>query len=137
MVGAWIGFAGGLMLVTGTLMSVAGTLVVPRAVYSPASRMVEWVLDIVFRILTKPVRSFERRDKILSWQAPMSLLARLAAWLGMLVVGFALVLLPSMKGHLGQAFPRPGPRYSPLATRRRRQVTARRWNTWQPSPGWS
>ena len=108
MVGAWIGFAGGLMLVTGTLMSVAGTLVVPRAVYSPASRMVEWVLDIVFRILTKPVRSFERRDKILSWQAPMSLLARLAAWLGMLVVGFALVLLPSMKGHLGQAFSEAG-----------------------------
>ena len=93
MVGAWIGFAAGLMLVMGTLMSVAGTLVVPRAVNSPASRMVEWLLDIVFRILTKPVRSFGRRDKILSWQAPMSLLTRLAAWLGMLVVGFALAVV--------------------------------------------
>ena len=48
MVGAWIGFAAGLMLVMGTLMSVAGTLVVPRAVNSPASRTVEWLLDIVF-----------------------------------------------------------------------------------------
>ena len=38
----------------------------------------------------------------------MSLLARLAAWLGMLVVGFALLLLPSMKGHLGQAFSEAG-----------------------------
>jgi hypothetical protein len=108
MVGAWIGFAAGLMLVIGTLMSVAGTLVVPRAVNSPASRMVEWLLDIVFRILTKPARSFDRRDKILSWQAPMSLLTRLAAWLGMLIVGFALLLLPSMKGHLGQAFSEAG-----------------------------
>jgi hypothetical protein len=108
MVGAWIGFAAGLMMVMGTLMSVAGTLVVPRAVNSPASRMVAWLLDIVFRILTKPVRSFERRNAILSWQAPMSLLARLAAWLGMLVVGFALLLLPSMKGHLGQAFSEAG-----------------------------
>src|SRR3984957_7544759 len=108
MVGAWIGFAAGLMLVLGTLMSVAGTLVVPRAVNSPASRTVDWLLDIVFRILTKPVRSFERRDKILSWQAPMSLLTRLAAWLGMLIVGFSLLLLPSMKGHLGQAFSEAG-----------------------------
>jgi hypothetical protein len=108
MVGAWIGFAAGLMLVMGTLMSVAGTLVVPRAVNSPASRMVAWLLDIVFRILTKPVRSFGRRNAILSWQAPMSLLARLAAWLGTLIVGFALLLLPSMKGHLGQAFSEAG-----------------------------
>ncbi|HXO47094.1 MAG TPA: hypothetical protein VN897_07410, partial [Mycobacterium sp.] len=108
MVGAWIGFAAGLMLVMGTLMSVAGTLVVPRAVNSPASRTVDWLLDIVFRILTKPVRTFDRRDKILSWQAPMSLLTRLAAWLGMLIVGFALLLLPSMNGHLGQAFSEAG-----------------------------
>jgi hypothetical protein len=108
MVGAWIGFAAGLMMVMGTLMSVAGTLVVPRAVNSPASRIVAWLLDIVFRILTKPVRSFGRRNAILSWQAPMSLLVRLAAWLGMLIVGFALLLLPSMKGHLGQAFSEAG-----------------------------
>jgi hypothetical protein len=70
--------------------------------------MVEWLLDVVFRILTKPVRSYARRNAMLSWQAPMSLLARLAAWLGMLVAGFALLLLPSMKGHLGQAFSEAG-----------------------------
>jgi hypothetical protein len=108
MVGAWIGFAAGLLVVMATLLSVAGTLVVPRAVFSPASRMVEWLLDGVFRVITKPVRSFERRDAILSWQAPMSLLFRLAAWLGMLIVAFALLLLPSMKGHLGQAFSEAG-----------------------------
>ena len=108
MVGAWIGFTAGLLLVFGTLLSVAGTLVVPRAVNSPATRLVEWILDIVFRILTKPVRSFDRRDAMLSWQAPLSLLFRLAAWLGMLIVGFALLLLPSLKGHLGQAFSEAG-----------------------------
>jgi hypothetical protein len=108
MVASWIGFGAGLLLVLGTLMSVAGTLVVPRAVFSPASRIVDVFLDVMFRILTKPVRSFERRDGILSWQAPMSLLVRLAAWLGMLIVGFALLLLPSLKGHLGQAFSESG-----------------------------
>jgi hypothetical protein len=108
MVGAWVGFAAGLVVVTVTLGSVAGTLVVPRAVNSPLSRAVEWFLDIAFFIAAKRVRSFERRDRILAWQAPMSLLVRLAVWLGMLIVGFALLLLPSLKGHLGQAFSESG-----------------------------
>jgi hypothetical protein len=108
MVGAWIGFAVGLMVLTSTLMSVAGTLVVPRAVNSPVSRGVDWCLDIAFLLMTRRVRSFVRRDRILAWQAPLSLLVRLAVWLGLLVVGFALLLLPSMKGHLGQAFSESG-----------------------------
>ena len=108
MVGAWIGFAVGLMVVMSTLMSVAGTLVVPRAVNSPVSRAVDWCLDITFLLVTRRVRSFERRDRILAWQAPLSLLIRLVVWLGLLLVGFALLLLPSLKGHLGQAFSEAG-----------------------------
>ena len=108
MVGAWVGFAVGLLLVMGTLMSVAGTLVVPRAINSPVSLTVEWCLDVAFLLMTRRVRSFERRDRILAWQAPMSLLVRLAVWLGMLIVGFALLLLPSLKGHLGRAISESG-----------------------------
>jgi hypothetical protein len=108
MVGAWVGFAFGLVVVTATLMSVAGTLVVPRGVNSPLSRAVERFLDIAFFMASKRVRSYERRDRILAWQAPLSLLIRLAVWLGMLIVGFALLLLPSLNGHLGQAFSESG-----------------------------
>lgn len=108
MVGAWFGFAVGLLVVTSTLLSVAGTLVVPRAVNSPLSRTVEWFLDLVFLAVAKRIRGFERRDRILAWQAPMSLLIRLGVWLGMLIVGFAFLLLPSLKGHLGQAFSESG-----------------------------
>jgi hypothetical protein len=108
MVGAWVGFAVGLVVVTVTMASVAGTLVVPRAVNSPLSRAVDRFLDIAFFLATKRVRSFVRRDRILAWQAPMSLLVRLAVWLGMLIVGFALLLLPSLNGHLGQAFSESG-----------------------------
>ncbi len=108
MVGAWIGFVAGLLLVMGTLMSVAGTLVVPRAINSPISRLVEWFLDLTFLFVARRVRSFERRDRILAWQAPLSLLVRLGVWLGMLIVGFALLLLPSLKGNLGQAFSESG-----------------------------
>ncbi|MGB7165137.1 MAG: hypothetical protein WBD70_18685 [Mycobacterium sp.] len=91
-----------------TLMSVAGTLVVPRAVNSPISRMVEWLLDIAFLFMARRVRSFGRRDRILAWQAPLSLLIRLAVWLGLLILGYALLLLPSLKGLLGQAFSEAG-----------------------------
>ena len=108
MVGSWIGFAVGLIVVIVTLGSVAGTLVVPRAVNSPISRLVVEGLDIVFLLVTRWVRTFERRDRILAWQAPLSLLIRLAVWLGLLIVGFALLLLPSLNGHLGQAVSESG-----------------------------
>jgi hypothetical protein len=103
-IGAWLGFAVGLFVVIGTLSSVVGTLVVPRGIKSRISRTVDWALDAGFRQLVRGVRSFERRDRILAWQSPLSLLVRLAVWLGLLVAGFALLLLPSLDGRVGPAF---------------------------------
>jgi hypothetical protein len=105
---AWLGFAVGLFVVTSTLLSVVGTLVVPRGVNSPISRAVDRALDAGFFQLTRRVRSYERRDRILAWQSPLSLLIRLAVWLGLLVGGFALLLLPSLDGHLAAAFTHAG-----------------------------
>ena len=68
------------------------------------SRTVDRALDAGFLQLARFVRSFERHDRILAWQSPLSLLVRLAAWLGLLVAGFALLLLPSVNGSMGQAF---------------------------------
>jgi len=103
-IGAWIGFAVGLFVVMGTLSSVVGTLVVPRGINSRISRTVDRALDALFLRLARRVRAFERRDRIFAWQSPLSLLVRLAAWLGLLVAGFALLLLPSVNGSMGQAF---------------------------------
>jgi hypothetical protein len=103
-IGAWIGFAAGLFVVMGTLASVVGTLVVPRGIHSRITRTVDRALDAGFLQLVRRVRSFERRDRILAWQSPLSLLVRLAAWLGLLVAGYALLLLPSLDGRLGPAF---------------------------------
>ena len=102
--GAWLGFAVGLFVVMGTLSSVVGTLVVPRGINSRISLTVDRALDAGFLQLTRLVRSFELRDRILAWQSPLSLLVRLAVWLGLLVGGFALLLLPSVDGRIGQAF---------------------------------
>jgi hypothetical protein len=107
-IGAWLGFAVGLYVVTSTMFSVVGTLVVPRGVNSHISRAVDRALDIGFLQLTRRVQSYERRDRILAWQAPLSLLIRLAVWLGLLVAGFALLLLPSMDGRIAAAFSHAG-----------------------------
>jgi hypothetical protein len=107
-IGAWLGFAVGLFVVTSTLLSVVGTLVVARGVNSPISRVVDRALDAGFHQLARRVRSFERRDRILAWQSPLSLLTRLAVWLGLLVAGFALLLLPSLNGSAAAAFTHAG-----------------------------
>ena len=66
MIGAWLGFAVGIVVVTVTLSSVVGTLVVPRAINSRISRAVDRSLDVAFLLLVRVVRSFERRDRILA-----------------------------------------------------------------------
>jgi hypothetical protein len=103
-IGAWFGFAVGLVVVLGTLASVVGTLVVPRGINSRISRAVDRSLDAGFLRLARRVSSFERRDRIFAWQSPLSLLIRLTVWLGLLVCGFALLLLPSVDGQVGKAF---------------------------------
>jgi hypothetical protein len=107
-IGAWLGFTVGLFVVTSTMFSIVGTLIVPRGVNSRISRTVDKALDVGFLQLTRRVQSYERRDRILAWQAPLSLLIRLAVWLGLLVVGFALLLLPSLDGRIAAAFSHAG-----------------------------
>jgi hypothetical protein len=107
-VGSWIGFAAGVAVIAATLSSVLGTLVVPRNVSSFISRFCERLLDTVFLRATRGVHSFEVRDRVLAWQAPMMLLVRLALWLALLVVGFALILLPSVHGEAARAFSEAG-----------------------------
>lgn len=101
---SWIGFGCGAALYVMTLFSVVGTLVVPRSVDSRISRASERLLDSVFRWTTQHVRSYERRDRVLAWQAPMALLVRLTLWLGLFGVAVALLLLPSVNGSLDRAF---------------------------------
>ena len=99
----WIGFCGGLLLLVVTWTSVIGTLVVPRHVDSRISRRTEWFLDRVFRLATRRVQSYESRDRALAWQAPLGLLLRLAVWILLLDLAFALLMLPSHPHSLGDA----------------------------------
>ena len=107
-IGSWIGFAAGLAVIVTTVLSVVGTLVVPRNVSSFISRACERLLDAVFLRATRGVHAFEARDRVLAWQGPMTLLVRLALWLALLFVGFGLILLPSVHGEAARAFSEAG-----------------------------
>ncbi|HEX3779537.1 MAG TPA: hypothetical protein VHX38_07695 [Pseudonocardiaceae bacterium] len=108
MVLTWLAFAIGIILLVGTAVSVVGTLVVPRGIDSRISRCADYGVDLAFRLATLPVREFRRRDQILAWQAPVSLLVRLAVWIGLLLVGYALVLTPMVPGSIPHAFAEAG-----------------------------
>lgn len=96
----WVGVALGVLIVVGTAMSIIGALVVPRRVQSLVTKVIDRVLDRVFLLALRGVRTYERRDRVLGWQAPLALVVRLTAWMGLLVLGFALMMLPSTHGNL-------------------------------------
>jgi hypothetical protein len=104
----WFGFAVGLVVLGGTIASVLGTLVVPRGIDSRVSRACERGAGAVFALITKPIRSYARRDRILAWQAPATLLLRLGVWIALLVFGYALVLLPLVPGPFPHALSEAG-----------------------------
>ena len=104
----WFGFAVGIVILAGSTVSVVGTLVVPRAIDSRVSRGCENVVDRAFLLATRWVRDFSVRDRVLAWQAPVSLLVRLAVWIGLLVIGYGLVLLPMVTDSLAHPFSEAG-----------------------------
>jgi hypothetical protein len=85
--------AGGL-LVLAAAISVVGTLIVPRPVGSWLTRLVDKAVNGAFRMATAPVKSYRRRDQVLSAEAAVLLLAQLGAWLIVFYLGYALLFWP-------------------------------------------
>jgi hypothetical protein len=104
----WIACVAGIAVLLGTALSVVGTLVVPRGIDSRISRFSESAVNAAFVFITKPVRDFARRDRVLAWQAPIGLLFRLALWVALFEVGWALVLIPFVPHHITRAFSESG-----------------------------
>ena len=99
----WAGFVLGVCVVVGTALSIIGALVVARRVDSWVTAVIDTVLDRAFLLALRSVGSFERRDQALGWQGPLTLVVRLTVWMGMLVLGFGLLMLPGTGGDFGAA----------------------------------
>lgn len=99
----WACFTAGAAGVLLTWISVIGTLIVTRPLHSALSRVTGLATMKAFHALLQPVSSYELRDRILSWQAPMSLFLRLLAWMILFDVSFTLLLMPFVGGDMWRA----------------------------------
>jgi hypothetical protein len=93
---------GALILVTWS--SVIGSVVVPRASRGRLTYLIDRVTLAVYRLLTRGVQDYKRLDRLLSTQAAGILLGQLFAWIGLILVGFTLLLWPFSPDGLGHAF---------------------------------
>jgi hypothetical protein len=94
---------GGLLVLT-VWSSVIGTLIVPRPVGSRLTRWVDRFVDGAFRLATRRIADYRRRDRVLLGQAAAILLMQLAVWLGVAFLGYGLLLWPLVPEGLGSAF---------------------------------
>ncbi len=88
----WIGLAAGVILVGATFASVVATFIVPRDTYARLAALVARVFMPAYRKFARFLRSYEAKDNYLAFQAPLFLLVLLATWLGLLMVGYGLIL---------------------------------------------
>ncbi len=87
-----LALVGGLVLTLGTIASVVRTVVVPRYTRSSISALVSVGLRAAMGTVARLQRSYAVRDGILATIAPTLLVVRLAVWVGLLVLGFSLLI---------------------------------------------
>jgi hypothetical protein len=98
----------GAVLVLTAGSSVIKTLIVPRAARSWLTRWVDQIVTAAFRVAGRRIGDYRRRDRVLAAQAPAILVGQLAAWLGISLVGYWLLLWPFVAGGVTRAFTAAG-----------------------------
>lgn len=97
----------GAALVLSAIASVVTTVIVPRKAGSRLTRVVTSAVNFLYRLITGPVASYRRRDRMMAGQAAVILLGQLAAWLAAFYIGYALLTWPATQG-IGTAFTSTG-----------------------------
>jgi hypothetical protein len=85
------GIVGALGLV-GTLSSVLRTLIVPRGAPSHLVNGIWLTLRTVLRAAARVLPTYEARDHLLAWLAPLMLVTTLVAWIASLLVAYGLLM---------------------------------------------
>ena len=86
----------GMAIVFATAGSMTATFVMPRGNSwgLRVSIVVSRTVRLVAVAITRPIRSFERKDTVLAMVAPVALLGQLVVFLGLFLVGYAIALWP-------------------------------------------
>lgn len=85
-------FAIGLVVVLVTAMSVFTTLVIPRATSSRLLLSVSRVLARALKTMLMRLETYEAKDRVVAIVGPFGMLMLFAAWLGLFVLGFGLMI---------------------------------------------
>ena len=84
-------FVAGLATVLLTLFSALSTFVLPRAARSQLNRIVFGLLRRCFEAILHLVKSYQRRDAIMAYYAPISVMSLLPVWYLLILLGYAAI----------------------------------------------
>ncbi len=84
-------FTVGLTIVARTIFSAVQTFVLPRGVNDRLTRYVFRATRALFSFPLKKTRTYEQRDRIMAYFAPLGLLSLPPVWLMLVVCGYALM----------------------------------------------
>jgi hypothetical protein len=84
-------FLAGAAIVVLTIYSAVETFVVPRAVQDALTRVVFIAIRRLFLLRLRLARSYEERDRVMAFFAPIGLLALVPVWLILVASGFVLM----------------------------------------------
>lgn len=79
----------GLALVIGTFFSALSTFVLPRSARSQLNRILFALLRRVFEKLMRFVKTFEQKDSIFAYYAPIGLMLLVPTWYLLMTIGYA------------------------------------------------
>lgn len=83
-----LSFLLGLAIVAGTLYSAIETFVLPRSANDPLTRAVFLSVRKLFNLLTVRARSYQERDRVMAFYAPITLLLLPPVWLILVLIGY-------------------------------------------------
>ena len=78
----------GFVIVALTISSALSTFVLPRAARSQLNRIVFGIMRRIFEFILKFVRTYERRDAIMAYYSPISLIMLVPVWYTLILAGY-------------------------------------------------
>lgn len=81
----------GVAIVVATIYSAVETFVLPRSVNDPLTHIVFVVVYGIFRFFTLNARTYEARDRVMAFFAPVGLLLLPPTWIFLVMIGFTLM----------------------------------------------
>ena len=98
----------GVALIVAVLDSAVRTFVLPRGVVSALTRVVFRSVRNVFELVTRPMKTYEARDRAMALYAPIALVVLVLVWMMMVILGFACIFRAVAFADWGDAFEMSG-----------------------------